>query len=109
MRIGRCNGSDPRKTMNLVTAAANSNASPQYNAHRPITESTGGGGLLTTVAVAPPRGCAFTPNVNEPAVVWPSSSETVRHVTVNTPSGSDPTPIWISRGVPLTGWTWPFA
>jgi hypothetical protein len=35
----------------------------------------------TTVAVGADGACP-TPNANAPAVVWPSSAEVVRHVTV---------------------------
>src|SRR5438067_10747776 len=95
--------------MNLVTAAANRRASPQYSAHRPATARGGGDGLFTTevVPTVVADGFALTPNVNEPAVVWPSSSETVRHVTVYTPFGTDRTSIWSARGLPGTGRTRP--
>src|SRR5438309_3450602 len=73
----------------------------------------GGEGLLTTAAVVPAwtwLGLTFpTPKEKEPAVVWPSSSDTVRQVTVYTPSLVEPSPIWSSRGWPGTGCTEPWA
>src|SRR5436190_869036 len=42
------------------------------------------------------------PNENEPAVTWPSAFETVRHVTVYTPSGRSPTGTAISTLLPGT-------
>ena len=86
-------GSRHPKTSGPVTPAAASSASPQYSSHRPATAAGDGAELgeppFTACAAAAPDG-AWTPmpKAKEPPVTCPSTFDTVRQLTVYTPSAS---------------------
>ena len=85
-----------------VTPAPNRTTRPMYRSQWPATAVAVGG----SVSLAPPvrgltaSGDTPTPNENAFDVTWPSVAETVRHVTVYTPSGTGSSRTRTSRSEP---------
>src|SRR5207247_2374502 len=74
---------------------AASSASPQYSSHRPATSAEDGAEpadgeppLAAWAADAPEGAWTPMPKAKEPPVTWPSTFDTVRQLTVYTPSAS---------------------
>jgi len=71
------------KATRPVAPAPSSTASPTYRDHRPAMPSGLGGGVCEPCGAGVTSAWETpTPNVNAPAVTWPSVAETVRQVTV---------------------------
>src|SRR6266545_3612599 len=99
-------GSRPPNTNSPSTAPPSRRASPAYNPQRPTAASGDGDGVDGRTVpgdATAPVGATPTPNANELPVTCPSVFETVRHVTVYTPSGRDGRATWSSSGAPGTG------
>src|SRR6266545_5122451 len=99
-------GSRPPNTNSPSTAPPSRRASPAYNPQRPTAASGDGDGVDGRTVpgdATAPVGATPTPNANELPVTCPSVFETVRHVTVYTPSGRDGRATWSSSGAPPTG------
>src|SRR5215470_8106832 len=95
IRSGAPRGSRRPKTSTPTAPAAASTASPQYSSHRPVTaagdgtEPAAGEPPLTAWDADAPDGAATPiPKAKEPPVTWPSTFDTVRQLSVYTPSAS---------------------
>ena len=112
-------GSRHPKTSIPVAPAAASSASPQYSSHRPAT-ATGdgaepvGGEPPLAAAETPEGGWTPMPKAKEPPVTCPSTFDTVRQLTVYTPSVRGGSLTRSSRalrgataGLPTPGRVWP--
>ena len=114
-------GSRHPKTSTPVAPAAASSASPQYSSHRPAT-ATGDGvepadsepPCAPWAAAAPAGGWTPMPKAKEPPVTCPSTFDTVRQLTVYTPSVREGSVARSSRaspdttaGLPTPGTIWP--
>src|SRR4029453_8341295 len=98
--------SRPPNTNSPSTAPPSRNASPAYSPHRPTAASGDGDGVDGRTVPGDgtaPVGATPTPNANELPVTCPSVFDTVRHVTVYTPSGRAGRATWSSSGAPATG------
>jgi hypothetical protein len=85
-----------------VTPAPNSTTRPRYRSQWPATAVALGGSVSLAVPVSGLTASGETPTPKENAfdVTWPSVAETVRHVTVYTPSGTGSSRTRSSRSDP---------
>src|SRR5215471_8266619 len=112
-------GSRQTNTSTPVAPAATSSASPQYRSHRPATAAGDGAEpaeplFAAWAAAAPEEGWIPMPKANEPPVTCPSTFDTVRQLTVYTPSVRRGSAARSSRALPATtvglptpGTVWP--
>src|SRR5215471_21852442 len=100
-------GSRQTNTTTPVAPAATSSASPQYRSHRPATAAGDGAEpaeplFAAWAAAAPEEGWIPMPKAKEPPVTCPSTFDTVRQLTVYTPSARRGSPTRSSRALPGT-------
>ena len=87
--IARRSGAGPRATASATHAAPNNARNPRYSSQRAADRrpaSHSGSRPASGDTGAPDGGACPTPNTNEPAEMCPSTDDTARQDTVNTPS-----------------------